>query len=161
MLFIGVRGQHVNLPPDFLRINRSSNLSGIADNNFIELFSDPLFLREMERELGPNYEVILREHVQAHNLSSSKVIASEKTSHPTDNVLAAPLGGGIANTSTPTPSTSQSISPTESQFQSRSQSEIRMSKSEITSKNICSITLSPLPSSFFSLVHFSLLSTLL
>ena len=36
-----------------------------------ELFSDPDFLAEMEREFGPDYEALLREHMQAEALRNT------------------------------------------------------------------------------------------
>ncbi len=38
------------------------------------LLSDPVFLREMEREFGPDYEKVLREHIQ--------VVTQEQTLQP-------------------------------------------------------------------------------
>ena len=64
------RGTSVTLPPDFLRIPCPQSHS-TASTDYLTLFSDPTFLAEMEREFGPNFETILREHMQAEALRNT------------------------------------------------------------------------------------------
>ena len=72
----GKRGVTVILPPDFLRLpSRHSQQQQSADtgssDSYLALFSDPNFLAEMEREFGPNFEAVLREHMQAEALRNT------------------------------------------------------------------------------------------
>lgn len=68
----GKRGAKVALPDNFLRIpgwnERHDAQMGTGD--YVNLLSDPVFLRELEREFGPDYEAVLREHLQAEALRS-------------------------------------------------------------------------------------------
>ena len=61
------RGHKMSLPDDFLRVPgwKSRHSADISSNDFMSLLADPVFLRELQREFGPDYELILREHLRA------------------------------------------------------------------------------------------------
>lgn len=76
---VASRGTPVTLPPDFLRLPSQqqhppgSSFSRMASGSqdYLTLFSDPNFLAEMEREFGPDFEAVLREHLQAEALRNT------------------------------------------------------------------------------------------
>lgn len=61
------RGHVVSLPDDFLRVPgwKARHSADITSQDFMQLLADPIFLRELQREFGPDYESILREHIRA------------------------------------------------------------------------------------------------
>lgn len=70
------RGATISLPMDFLRPPNyappTSSFSGLStSNDYLTLFSDPAFLAEMEKEFGPDFEAVIREHMQAEALRNT------------------------------------------------------------------------------------------
>jgi len=83
----GRRGTRVTLPPDFLRLPReeppmTTSLLTPGSPEYLTLFSDPAFLAEMEREFGPDFEAVLREHVQAEALRNTSNYSSYISGQP-------------------------------------------------------------------------------
>lgn len=60
------RGSKVHLPNSFLRIPgwEKRHKEAIQKKDFMTLFADPVFLREVEREFGADYEQVLRDHLR-------------------------------------------------------------------------------------------------
>lgn len=54
----------------------TASLLSPGSPEYLTLFSDPAFLAEMEREFGPDFEAVLREHVQAEALRNTAPYAS-------------------------------------------------------------------------------------
>ena len=81
------RGAHVSLPSDFLRWPSSSQsqplsspmLASTNAKDYMNLLSDPNVLAELEREFGPNFEAVIREHLQAEALRNTENYASYST----------------------------------------------------------------------------------
>ena len=67
------RGAQVVLPDDFLRVPGYSEKRQeyVETGSLVNLLADPLFLQELEREFGPNYQSVLREHLQAEALRNT------------------------------------------------------------------------------------------
>jgi hypothetical protein len=67
------RGAHVVLPDDFLRVPgfNEKRQEYVETGSLVNLLADPLFLEELEREFGPNYQSVLREHLQAEALRNT------------------------------------------------------------------------------------------
>lgn len=67
------RGSAVRLPDDFLRpsdwIQKQQEYN--QTGSLVNLMADPIFLQELEREFGPNYQAVLREHLQAEALRNT------------------------------------------------------------------------------------------
>lgn len=67
------RGAQVVLPDDFLRVPGYSEKRReyVETGSLVNLLADPLFLQELEREFGPDYQSVLREHLQAEALRNT------------------------------------------------------------------------------------------
>jgi hypothetical protein len=67
------RGAQVSLPDDFLRVPgfNEKRQEYVETGSLVNLLADPLFLQELEREFGPNYQSVLREHLQAEALRNT------------------------------------------------------------------------------------------
>ena len=78
------RGSKIQLPNDFLRIPgwAAKHREALLNKDFMTLFADPIFLREIEREFGPNYEIVLREHLKAEYLSYDEKYTAKSTKEP-------------------------------------------------------------------------------
>lgn len=63
------RGKKVSLPNNFLRVPgwEKRHEEAIRKKDFMSLFADPVFLREVEREFGDDYELVLRDHLKAEH----------------------------------------------------------------------------------------------
>lgn len=63
------RGKKMNLPNSFLRVPgwEKKHEEAIRKKDFMSLFADPVFLREVEREFGDDYEQVLREHLKVEH----------------------------------------------------------------------------------------------
>eukprot|EP01041_Mallomonas_annulata_P006729 gene6730-13627_t len=64
---VAYRGAKITLPNSFLRVPgwQTKHEEAITKRDFMTLFADPIFLREVEREFGPDYEQVLRDHLRA------------------------------------------------------------------------------------------------
>lgn len=78
------RGYVVSLPDDFLRVPgwKARHTADVTSQDFMQLLADPIFLRELQREFGPDYESILREHIRAEmQRRASQVIDTRPEPH--------------------------------------------------------------------------------
>ena len=76
------RGSKITLAHDFLRVPgwQAKHREATARKDFMTLFADPVFLSEVEREFGPDYESILREHIRVENEKWAKELEQRSNS---------------------------------------------------------------------------------